>query len=66
MPKSPQTKHVVIAIVVIKNNCVMITFEPMLPAHWQEVKSIYEEGIKTGNATFEKTALNGKYGMKHI
>ncbi len=28
----------------------------MLPAHWQEVKKIYEEGISTGNATFETTA----------
>lgn len=34
----------------------MITFETMQPAHWQQVKAIYEEGIKTGNATFETTA----------
>ena len=34
----------------------MITIEKMQPFHWQEVKAIYEEGIKTGNATFETTA----------
>jgi L-amino acid N-acyltransferase YncA len=31
----------------------MITFSPLMPEHWQAVRSIYEEGIKTGNATFE-------------
>ena len=29
---------------------------PMLPAHWEEVKRIYEEGIATGNATFQISA----------
>ena len=29
---------------------------PMLPAHWPSVKKIYEEGIATGNATFQTTA----------
>ncbi len=28
----------------------------MKPSHWEEVKKIYEEGIATGNATFETTA----------
>jgi len=28
----------------------------MLPAHWHEVKRIYEEGIATGNATFQTEA----------
>lgn len=32
----------------------MIIFSPLLPEHWEAVRSIYEEGIKTGNATFEK------------
>lgn len=27
----------------------------MEPKHWPEVKRIYQEGIDTGNATFEKT-----------
>ena len=30
--------------------------ETMLPQHWQPVKKIYEEGIATGNATFQTTA----------
>jgi phosphinothricin acetyltransferase len=34
----------------------MITFIPLLPEHWQDVKDIYEEGIRTGNATFQKNA----------
>ena len=28
----------------------------MLPSHWEKVKQIYEEGIATGNATFEEVA----------
>ena len=28
----------------------------LLPAHWEAVKQIYEEGIATGNATFQTTA----------
>ena len=28
----------------------------MLPTHWEEVKKIYEEGIATGNATFQTDA----------
>lgn len=28
----------------------------MQTAHWQQVKEIYEQGIKTGNATFETSA----------
>lgn len=28
----------------------------MLPEHWPSVKRIYEEGIATGNATFQTTA----------
>ncbi len=34
----------------------MITFSSLLPEHWQAVKTIYEEGIKTGNATFQQGA----------
>lgn len=29
---------------------------PLLPDHWEAVKKIYEEGIATGNATFQTTA----------
>lgn len=30
----------------------------MLPADWEAVKQIYEEGIATGNATFQQQAPN--------
>ncbi len=30
--------------------------KPMQPEHWPLVKKIYEEGIATGNATFQTTA----------
>ena len=32
----------------------MITITTMLPQHWEAVKIIYEEGIATGNATFQQ------------
>jgi L-amino acid N-acyltransferase YncA len=34
----------------------MITITTMLPKHWEAVKIIYEEGIATGNATFQQAA----------
>jgi L-amino acid N-acyltransferase YncA len=34
----------------------MITLDKMLPADWEAVKQIYEEGIATGNATFQQQA----------
>jgi len=34
----------------------MISIEIMKPEHWPQVKAIYEDGIKTGNATFETSA----------
>ena len=34
----------------------MITITTMLPQHWGAVKTIYEEGIATGNATFQTAA----------
>src|SRR5687768_12809538 len=34
----------------------MISIEKMQPEQWQHVKTIYEDGIKTGNATFEISA----------
>lgn len=30
--------------------------EPLLPEHWEAVKMIYENGIATGNATFQTAA----------
>jgi L-amino acid N-acyltransferase YncA len=34
----------------------MIEIKPMEPHHWNEVRRIYEEGLSTGNATFQTTA----------
>lgn len=34
----------------------MVTFSTLLPEHWEAVRSIYEEGIQTGNATFQQSA----------
>jgi phosphinothricin acetyltransferase len=36
----------------------MIILDKMLPADWEAVKQIYEEGIATGNATFQQQAPN--------
>ncbi len=33
----------------------MITFDRMHLNHWEDVRAIYQEGIKTGHATFEQT-----------
>ena len=38
----------------------MITITTMLPQHWEAVKTIYEEGIATGNATFQTAAPSWK------
>lgn len=34
----------------------MANITEMLPTHWESVKRIYEEGIATGNATFQTEA----------
>jgi L-amino acid N-acyltransferase YncA len=34
----------------------MIEIKTMEPDHWNEVKRIYEEGLATGNASFQTTA----------
>jgi L-amino acid N-acyltransferase YncA len=33
-----------------------LQIEPLTPEHWPAVRSIYMEGIATGNATFQQTA----------
>jgi phosphinothricin acetyltransferase len=38
----------------------MITLHKMLPDHWDAVKQIYEDGIATGNATFQNQAPEWK------
>jgi L-amino acid N-acyltransferase YncA len=37
-----------------------ISIEPMTPEHWNAVRSIYSQGISTGNATFQQTAPEWK------
>lgn len=40
---------------------------PMKPEHWNAVKEIYEEGIATGNATFETSAPSWeKWNESHL
>jgi L-amino acid N-acyltransferase YncA len=44
-------------------NCPMdrpISIEPLVAAHWDAVRSIYLQGIATGNATFQQTAPDWK------
>jgi len=38
-----------------------ITIEPMQPQHWQQVAAIYQEGIATGQATFEMDVPSFEY-----
>ena len=33
-----------------------LSIEKMLPGHWPEVRAVYEEGLATGDATFETEA----------
>jgi phosphinothricin acetyltransferase len=33
-----------------------LTVAPLLPSHWPDVRRIYQEGIDTGQATFETSA----------
>ena len=33
-----------------------MTIQPLLPIHWEDVKRIYEEGLATGNASFQTVA----------
>lgn len=38
----------------------MVSIEPLTSDHWEAVRSIYLEGIATGNATFQQTAPDWK------
>lgn len=39
----------------------------LLPQHWEDVKLIYEQGIATGNATFQTTAPNwNEWDTSHL
>lgn len=35
---------------------ILVQIQPLLPNHWQAVKTIYQRGIATGNATFQTSA----------
>ena len=37
-----------------------IAVEPLVAGHWDAVRSIYLQGMKTGNATFQQTAPDWK------
>jgi len=44
-----------------------VAISPMEQPDWPEVRAIYEEGIATGNATFETSALDWEsWNAKHI
>ena len=43
-------------IVVTKTIISMMILDTMQPSDWEDVKRIFEEGIPTGNATFQKEA----------
>lgn len=50
----PKVKHAAALIAAVKFFYMQII--KMLPEHWEAVKKIYEEGIATGNATFQTAA----------
>ena len=41
-----------------------VSVDQMRGDDWEAVRSIYQEGISTGDATFEMAPPNGKGGMK--
>ena len=44
-----------------------MNIENLLPEHWEQVKSIYESGIATGNATFQTSAPDWEeWNQSHI
>jgi L-amino acid N-acyltransferase YncA len=44
-----------------------VTLRPLQPDDWPAVRSIYQEGIATGNATFEKDAPEwAEWDAKHM
>jgi L-amino acid N-acyltransferase YncA len=43
-------------VAAVKKIGAMVKINPMLPQHWEAVKSIYEQGIATGHATFQTEA----------
>src|SRR5215207_8646569 len=44
-----------------------LSVEKMLPGHWPEVRAVYEEGLATGDATFETEAPDwGRWDASHL
>jgi phosphinothricin acetyltransferase len=44
-----------------------VTIRPMLPKDWDAVRDIYQEGIRTGNATFETEVPDWeKWNRSHL
>lgn len=44
-----------------------LIIEQMNPVDWEQVRTIYEEGIRSGNATFETAAPDwGKWDANHL
>jgi phosphinothricin acetyltransferase len=44
-----------------------VTIRPMLPTDWDAVRAIYQEGIRTGNATFETEVPDWeKWNRSHL
>jgi L-amino acid N-acyltransferase YncA len=50
------------------SNCsAKVAIDPMEPPDWPEVRAIYEEGVATGNATFETSAPDWEgWNAKHL
>jgi L-amino acid N-acyltransferase YncA len=45
----------------------VVTVEVLLPEHWEAVRRIYEEGITTGDATFETAAPQwAEWDARHL
>ena len=44
-----------------------LSLEKMRPEHWEEVRAVYEEGLATGDATFETDAPDwGRWDAAHL
>lgn len=44
-----------------------MTIQPLLPEHWPTVRKIYEQGIATGDATFQTDAPDwGEWDLSHL
>lgn len=44
-----------------------LSLEKMLPGHWEDVRAVYEEGLATGDATFETEAPGwGRWDASHL